>query len=125
MLHSAREIARGVEQGLLLPRFEISLQLPPPPAACGDIQLCSRIQLIIITSLHDNEMLRLRHSSDVSEELIESCMYTADAPDILIRTSGERRLSDFLLWQVRTGTAMLTSVLSADAHNSTYASHLH
>ncbi len=41
--------------------------------------------------------------SDIDEELIEQCLDTEDAvePDLLIRTSGEVRLSDFLLWQVR------------------------
>ncbi|RKP29466.1 Di-trans-poly-cis-decaprenylcistransferase [Metschnikowia bicuspidata] len=35
------------------------------------------------------------------EDLLSSFMYTADSPplDLLIRTSGTRRLSDFLLWQ--------------------------
>ncbi|KAK3096619.1 hypothetical protein FSP39_001745, partial [Pinctada imbricata] len=39
--------------------------------------------------------------SDVSEDLIEQCLYTSRSahPDLLIRTSGEVRLSDFLLWQ--------------------------
>ncbi|XP_041463127.1 dehydrodolichyl diphosphate synthase complex subunit DHDDS-like [Lytechinus variegatus] len=39
--------------------------------------------------------------SDVSEELIEQCLYTnrCKDPELLVRTSGEVRLSDFLLWQ--------------------------
>uniref|UniRef100_A0A6I8N627 Alkyl transferase n=1 Tax=Ornithorhynchus anatinus TaxID=9258 RepID=A0A6I8N627_ORNAN len=39
--------------------------------------------------------------SDVSEGLLDRCLYTNHSPDpdILIRTSGEVRLSDFLLWQ--------------------------
>ncbi|XP_036873723.1 dehydrodolichyl diphosphate synthase complex subunit DHDDS isoform X1 [Manis javanica] len=39
--------------------------------------------------------------SDVSESLLDKCLYTNQSlpPDILIRTSGEVRLSDFLLWQ--------------------------
>lgn len=42
------------------------------------------------------------HLSDVSESLLDKCLYTYHSPnpDILIRTSGEVRLSDFLLWQV-------------------------
>lgn len=39
--------------------------------------------------------------NDVTEELLEQCLYTGESPppDLLIRTSGEVRLSDFLLWQ--------------------------
>jgi len=39
---------------------------------------------------------------DISSELISNTLYTADIPDpdLLIRTSGEVRLSNFLLWQV-------------------------
>ncbi len=40
-------------------------------------------------------------ASDLSEELISSRLYTGDIPDpeLIIRTSGELRLSNFLLWQ--------------------------
>ncbi|XP_066494522.1 dehydrodolichyl diphosphate synthase complex subunit DHDDS isoform X2 [Tiliqua scincoides] len=43
----------------------------------------------------------LLQPSDVSESLIDKCLYSCKSPhpDILIRTSGEVRLSDFLLWQ--------------------------
>jgi undecaprenyl diphosphate synthase len=40
--------------------------------------------------------------SDVNEDLISSNLYTAGRPDpeLLIRTSGEKRISNFLLWQL-------------------------
>ena len=39
--------------------------------------------------------------SDIDEELFATFLYTANIPDpdLLIRTSGERRISNFLLWQ--------------------------
>jgi len=39
---------------------------------------------------------------DITEDFISSRMYTASMPDpeLLIRTSGEQRLSNFLLWQL-------------------------
>lgn len=41
------------------------------------------------------------HLQDISKELFSSYLYTSDIPDpdLLIRTSGEYRLSNFLLWQ--------------------------
>lgn len=40
-------------------------------------------------------------SSDITEQSISESLYTADMPDpdFIIRTSGECRLSNFLLWQ--------------------------
>lgn len=39
---------------------------------------------------------------DINEDLINKCLHTRHSPepDLLIRTSGEIRFSDFLLWQV-------------------------
>ena len=39
---------------------------------------------------------------DIDENMLESYLYTAGQPevDLLIRTSGEQRLSNFMLWQV-------------------------
>lgn len=40
---------------------------------------------------------------DIDEKTIESCLYTSHlpqaAPDLILRTSGEKRLSGFLIWQ--------------------------
>lgn len=41
-------------------------------------------------------------SDDISERLLDECLYTrhSPSPDLLFRTSGETRISDFLMWQV-------------------------
>jgi len=41
-------------------------------------------------------------ASDINEELISQSLYTAGQPDpdLLIRTAGEMRISNFLLWQI-------------------------
>ncbi len=36
---------------------------------------------------------------DVNEETFEEYLYMKDKPDMIIRTSGEKRTSGFLLWQ--------------------------
>ena len=42
-----------------------------------------------------------RRFSGESEEEFRACLYAPDMhdPDLIIRTSGERRLSNYLLWQ--------------------------
>lgn len=39
---------------------------------------------------------------DLSKSFVEQCMYTyqSPTPELVIRTSGEHRISDFLSWQV-------------------------
>uniref|UniRef100_A0A8C4T1J6 ditrans,polycis-polyprenyl diphosphate synthase [(2E,6E)-farnesyldiphosphate specific] n=1 Tax=Erpetoichthys calabaricus TaxID=27687 RepID=A0A8C4T1J6_ERPCA len=53
------------------------------------------------------------HNNDISEFLLEKCLYTSNSPDpeLLIRTSGEVRLSDFLLWQTSYSCLVFQSVL--------------
>ncbi|XP_010185675.1 PREDICTED: dehydrodolichyl diphosphate synthase isoform X3 [Mesitornis unicolor] len=55
----------------------------------------------------------LLEPSDVSESLLDKCLYTSNSPDpdLLIRTSGEVRLSDFLLWQTSHSCLVFQSVL--------------
>lgn len=52
----------------------------------------------------------------VTEESIAAHLYTADLPplDLLIRTSGEVRLSNFLLWQCAYAEMIFTEVLWPD-----------
>jgi len=49
----------------------------------------------------------------INEEMFESLLFTSDFqdPDLLIRTSGEKRLSNFLLWQLAYSEIYITDVL--------------
>ncbi|MEH1821095.1 MAG: isoprenyl transferase [Nostoc sp.] len=53
---------------------------------------------------------------EINEQVFESHLYTAGVtdPDLLIRTSGEMRLSNFLLWQMAYGEIYITDALWPD-----------
>ena len=53
---------------------------------------------------------------DISEKKISEALYTADIPDpdLLIRTSGEMRISNFLLWQIAYTELWVTPTLWPD-----------
>ncbi len=50
---------------------------------------------------------------DINEQFVSSCMTTAEMPDpdLLIRTSGEYRISNFLLWQLAYSELYFTDCL--------------
>jgi len=54
--------------------------------------------------------------SEITVEQVNSCLYTADLPDpdLLIRTGGEARLSNFLLWQLSYAEIYFTDVMWPD-----------
>lgn len=58
----------------------------------GRDEICRAVKQIIADGIP---------ADDVTEDVLSSYMYTADLPDpdLIIRTSGEFRLSNFLLWQ--------------------------
>ena len=55
-------------------------------------------------------------AADINEKLIEQYLQTADVPDpeLLIRTSGEMRISNFLLWQIAYTELYITQTLWPD-----------
>jgi ditrans,polycis-polyprenyl diphosphate synthase len=59
-------------------------------------EICHAMQCVA-----EGVSLQMIRESDISESLLERCLYSSKSkpPDLLIRTSGEVRLSDFLLWQ--------------------------
>ena len=59
---------------------------------------------------------RRRHDLVIDEEAIAARLYTAGTPDpdLLIRTSGEMRVSNFLLWQIAYSELYVTDTLWPD-----------
>lgn len=55
---------------------------------------------------------------DITEDMISSNLYNSDVPDpeLVIRTSGEQRLSNFLIWQSAYSELVFTPVLWPDFH---------
>lgn len=59
-------------------------------------------------------------AEDISEDLLSSYLYTADIPnpDLIIRTAGELRLSNFMLWQAAYAEYYSTPTLWPDFDES-------
>jgi len=55
-------------------------------------------------------------TEEIDEQLLSKHLYTADLPDpdFLIRTSGENRISNFLLWQIAYSELFVTKTLWPD-----------
>ncbi|MDB9465081.1 isoprenyl transferase [Dolichospermum circinale CS-1225] len=64
----------------------------------------------------------LLEPEEISEELFESHLYTSGIgdPDLLIRTSGEMRLSNFLLWQMAYAEIYISDALWPDFNRSEF-----
>jgi len=62
------------------------------------------------------EKLKSNGSVDITEAMLSQCLYTRDMPDpdLLIRTSGELRVSNFLLWQIAYAEIWVTETLWPD-----------
>ncbi len=130
----AREMADLKEQGVRV-RFLGDLdRLPPSQRAAVDrlmshtatgeklalnilISYGSRAELTRAARLLAEEVRRGDlDPADIDEDAIARKLYTAawPDPDLLIRTSGELRLSNFLLWQLAYAELFVTPVLWPD-----------
>ena len=69
-----------------------------------------------VKKLVQDVMRNGRDAERIDESLLSSYLYTAGQPDpdLLIRTSGELRISNFLLWQIAYAEIWVTEVLWPD-----------
>lgn len=74
-------------------------------------EICDAL-IKIIDKIKNHEL----EASDITEEMISSNLYAESLPDpdLLIRTSGEIRISNFLLWQIAYSELYFTDVLWPD-----------
>lgn len=76
----------------------------------------SRDELLRAVTSLASEAAEAGSIPEITSELFESHLYTAGQPDpeLLIRTSGELRISNFLLWQIAYSEIYVTDVLWPD-----------
>ena len=77
----------------------------------------SREELInMVKELSNKVKNNIIYSDSIDESIINKHLYTQNLPDVdlLIRTSGEQRISNFLLWQIAYAELYFTDVLWPD-----------
>jgi undecaprenyl diphosphate synthase len=78
----------------------------------GRAELVDAVNAIVDDARRNGELSTLR----IDEETIAANLYTSRSPDpdLLIRTSGEMRISNFLLWQIAYSELYITDTLWPD-----------
>ena len=130
----AREIGELREQGVRVRVLGELERLTPSAAAAVErvigataenhrltlnlfISYGGRAELVRAARLIARDVAEGRLSADaIDEETFRERLFTADCPDpdLLIRTSGERRISNFLLWQLAYTELFISPVLWPD-----------
>ena len=127
----AREADELAAQGVRVQVLGDLARLTPPAAAAAAqlmartahndrlllnlyISYGSRAELVRAAQLLAEEVRAGRmDAADIDEDAIAERLYTAGVPDpdLLIRTSGEQRISNFMLWQVAYAELYMSPVL--------------
>jgi undecaprenyl diphosphate synthase len=91
------EVLREIDENIRLSRDNAGLTL------CLAINYGSRTEIVDATRSIAERVKRGELNPDaIDETIVNAALYTAGAPDpdLLIRTAGELRVSNFLLWQI-------------------------
>ena len=77
----------------------------------------SRNEIVsVVKEISDKVKNNIISSKNIDESVINDHLYTRNLPDVdlLIRTSGEKRISNFLLWQIAYSELYFTKKLWPD-----------
>jgi len=83
----------------------------------------SRAEIIRMVQAIAREAIKKKISPEsITEDFISGHLYTCNIPDpdLLIRTSGEMRISNFLLWQIAYSEIFITDTLWPDFNRKEY-----
>jgi undecaprenyl diphosphate synthase len=95
---------------------------------CLAINYSSRTEIVdAVRSLAERVLAGTLEPSAIDETVISNALYTAGMPepDLLIRTAGEMRISNFLLWQISYAELWITEKCWPDFDETTLRQALH
>lgn len=81
---------------------------------CIAINYGSRREILLAVQKYTNDVLEQKRKNDLTEEEFAQYLMVSEEIDLLIRTSGELRISNFLLWQIAYSELIFTSVAWPD-----------
>ncbi|CAG9791807.1 unnamed protein product [Diatraea saccharalis] len=99
------DLRKMVSHAMLATRHNNKLKLNIAYAYTGRDEI-SRAASYLVDGVNNKELI----VEDIDEELISQSLDLGE-PELLVRTSGEVRLSDFMLWQVTNSVLYFTDVL--------------
>ncbi len=104
----AKELQEQIEKAEALTAANTGLKLVIAANYGSKWELCEVVKKILSSGKQDIE--------SITPELIQANLTTADLPDpdLFIRTSGEQRISNFMLWQIAYAELYFTDTLWPD-----------
>lgn len=81
---------------------------------CIAINYGSRREILLAVQKYTNDVLEQKRKNDLTEEGFAQYLMVPEEIDLLIRTSGELRISNFLLWQIAYSELIFTPVAWPD-----------
>ena len=81
---------------------------------CIAINYGSRREILLAVQKYTHDVLEQKRKNDLTEEEFAQYLMVPEEIDLLIRTSGELRISNFLLWQIAYSELIFTPVAWPD-----------